>query len=125
MPLTTAVSRASSPQTPVPRPGLVNVTQQVGAALGLAVLVTVLSATAGHAQLKAGVTTTTTLVHGLDMTFGVAALFGLAALAMVASLVHLPAGARNAEAIRVVGQADESELVDGEGFEWSDPELVA
>jgi hypothetical protein len=110
--------------------GLVNVTQQVGAALGLAVLVTVLSAAAGHAQLKAGAGVPTHLVHGLDITFAVAALFGIAALTMVALLVHLP-GTEEVES----SEADEDkardvatrefELVDGEGFEWSGPELVA
>jgi EmrB/QacA subfamily drug resistance transporter len=113
--------------------GLVNVTQQVGAALGLAVLVTVLSAAAGHAQLKAGAAVPAHLVHGLDLTFAVAALFGVAALVMVALMVHLPATVQ-AEAT-VSDEADmerardaacaELELVDGEGFEWSGPELVA
>ena len=110
--------------------GLVNVTQQVGAALGLAVLVTVLSAAAGHAQLKAGTGIASHLVHGLDVTFGIAAIFGIAALVMVALLVHLPGAEttessdaeeeRNREAV-----SREFELVDGEGFEWSGPELVA
>src|SRR5579863_4079238 len=92
VPLTTAGLSGVEPGEAGAASGLVNVTQQMGAALGLAVLVTVLSATAGHAQLKAGVTSTTALVHGLDVTFGVAALFGLAALAMVSLLVRLPAG---------------------------------
>jgi EmrB/QacA subfamily drug resistance transporter len=107
--------------------GLVNVTQQVGAALGLAVLVTVLSAAAGHAQLKAGAAVPTHLVHGLDLTFAVAALFSVAALVMVALLVHLP-GDEPAEAPDVAREQAaqaEVELVDGEGFGWSGPELVA
>jgi hypothetical protein len=112
----------------------VNVTQQVGAALGLAVLVSVLSAAAGHAQLN-GTAVPTHMVHGLDVTFAVAALFGIAALVMVALLVHLPgverAGAPasrsdEAEVERAREAAGaEFELVDGEGFEWSGPELVA
>jgi hypothetical protein len=103
----------------------------LGAALGLAVLVTVLSGAAGHAQLKAGAAVPTGMVHGLDLTFGVAALFGIAALVMVALLVHLPAhdaGAQAGPADReqALESADaEFELVDGEGFEWSGPELVA
>ena len=110
--------------------GLVNVTQQVGAALGLAVLVTVLSAAAGHAQLKAGAGVPTHLVNGLDVTFAVAALFGIAALVMVALLVHLPGtkrvGSPDVDAERALDAAQaEFELVDGEGFEWSGPELVA
>ena len=71
--------------------GLVNVMQQIGAALGLAVLVTVLDATSGRSQLGAGVGVTASLVHGLDVTFAAAALFALAALVMVAALVKLPA----------------------------------
>lgn len=110
--------------------GLVNVTQQVGAALGLAVLVTVLSAAAGHAQLQAGAGVPVHLVHGLDLTFAVAALFGVAALLMVGFLVHLPGaepvGADDADdAVAAVPAAVELELVDGEGFEWPGPELVA
>jgi hypothetical protein len=99
------------------------VTQQVGAALGLAVLVTVLGVAAGHAQLKAGVGATATLVHGLDVTFGVGALFGLAALAMVALLVHLPAAA--GVAVPASGEREVLALAEGEDLEWSNPELVA
>jgi EmrB/QacA subfamily drug resistance transporter len=99
--------------------GLVNVTQQVGAALGLAVLVTVLGAVAGHSQLARGIAASPSLVHGLDVTFGVGAMFGLLALVMVAMLVRPPGAGATAD----VGAA--AELVDGEGFAWSEPELVA
>ncbi len=125
VPLTTAGLSGVEPGEAGAASGLVNVTQQVGAALGLAVLVTVLSATAGHAQLKDGVAATGTLVHGLDVTFGVAALFGLAALVLVALLVRLPAGERATLSNRSGDECEELELVDGEGFEWSGPELVA
>jgi hypothetical protein len=99
--------------------GLVNVTQQVGAALGLAVLVTVLGGVAGHSQLASGIAASPSLVHGLDVTFGVGAMFGLLALVMVAMLVRPPGAGATAD----VGAA--AELVDGEGFAWSEPELVA
>jgi hypothetical protein len=103
--------------------------QQVGAALGLAVLVTVLDATAGHSQLGAGVGAAATLVHGLDVTFAVAALFALAALVMVATLVKLPALEPRSSTVSAEASAEaeglEVGLVDGEGFEWADPELVA
>jgi EmrB/QacA subfamily drug resistance transporter len=124
VPLTSAGLSGVEPDDAGAASGLVNVTQQVGAALGLAVLVTVLSAAAGHAQLKVGIGATTSLVHGLDVTFGVAALFGLAALAMVAFLVHLPAPGRAGQSVPAEGEFDALELVDGEGFEWSEPELV-
>ena len=93
VPLTTAGLSGVAPADAGAASGLVNVTQQVGAALGLAVLVTVLGVAAGHVQLRAGGGATATVIHGLDVTFAVAALFGFAALAMVAFLVHLPAGA--------------------------------
>jgi predicted MFS family arabinose efflux permease len=132
VPLTQAGLAGVEPADAGAASGLVNVTQQVGAALGLAVLVTVLSAAAGHAQLKAGVGVPTHLVHGLDITFGIAAVFGVAALVMVALLVHLPgtATAGSAEAAAEHERAEQAasaefELVDGEGFEWSGPELVA
>ena len=130
MPLTTAGLAGVEPGDAGAASGLVNVTQQLGAALGLAVLVTVLSAAAGHAQLKAGAAVPTDMVHGLDLTFGVAALFGIAALVMVALLVHLPARRRRRDAGRDRTSASrreresagaEFELVDGEGFEWPNP----
>ena len=104
--------------------GLVNLIQQVGAALGLAVLVTVMDAAAGRAQLTAGAGGSAHLVHGLDVTFGVAALFAIAALVMVASG---PAARtrRTDDAAPSSRSAQLVELVDGEGFEWSGPDLVA
>jgi EmrB/QacA subfamily drug resistance transporter len=125
VPMTSAGLAGVAPGDAGAASGLVNVTQQVGAALGLAVLVTVLSGAAGHAQLKAGVGATTSLVHGLDLTFGVAALFGIAALVMVALLVRLPAADADAATRPVQSESEEFELVDGEGFEWPGPELVA
>ena len=109
--------------------GLVNVMQQVGAAFGLAILVTVLDAASSHTQLGAAIHDTAPLVHGIDVTFAVAALFGVVAMIMVAALVRLPASERrHAGASAESADSAESgplELVDGEGFEWSDPELVA
>jgi MFS family permease len=124
VPLTTAGLAGVEPGDAGAASGLVNVTQQLGAALGLAVLVTVLSGAAGHAQLKAGAAVPTDMVHGLDLTFGVAALFGIAALVLVALLVHLPGADRDA-AVDAESRVDEFELVDGEGFEWPNPELVS
>jgi MFS family permease len=124
VPLTTAGLAGVDPADAGAASGLVNVTQQVGAALGLAVLVTVLGVAAGHAQLRAGGAATATVIHGLDVTFGVGALFGLAALAMVAFLVHLPAVGSTAT-VPGERESDAFVLAGGEDFEWSDPELVA
>jgi MFS family permease len=121
VPLTTAGLSGVDPADAGAASGLVNVTQQVGAALGLAVLVTVLGVAAGHAQLGTGGAATAGVIHGLDVTFGVAALFGLAALAMVAFLVHLPAETTNA----APAEREAFAPADGEDFEWSDPGLVA
>jgi hypothetical protein len=59
------------------------------------------------------------MVHGLDVVFMVGALLALVALVMVATLVQVPAS-------RTAPDAGEgAELVDGEGFEWERPDLVA
>ncbi len=63
--------------------GLVNVSQQLGAAIGLAVLVTAFNSLAGHARLATGATSAAS-VHALDEVLGVAALFALGALLTVA-----------------------------------------
>jgi MFS family permease len=127
VPLTTASLAGVAPGDAGAASGLVNVIQQVGAALGLAVLVTVLEAVAGHAQLGVGVGVgaSAPLVHGLDVTFAAGALFGLAALVMVAALVRLPARVQIAQTASSPTDPVESELVDGEEFGWPDPELVA
>ena len=62
--------------------GLVNVSQQLGAAVGLAVLVTVFNSVAGHAQLIPGATSLAA-VHALRDVFVVTGIFALGALATV------------------------------------------
>ena len=74
--------------------GLINVVQQLGAALGLAVLVTLFGAITQHAQLAtaaglhAGSPTDIVLVHGLDIVFGVGAGFALLAMTIVGFFVR-------------------------------------
>jgi hypothetical protein len=60
----------------------VNVSQQLGAAIGIAVLVTVFNSAAGHAQLVPGDTTAATL-HALRDVFYVTGVFALGALATI------------------------------------------
>jgi EmrB/QacA subfamily drug resistance transporter len=122
--LTTASLADVAPEDAGAASGVVNLIQQVGAALGLAVLVTVMDAATGRARLAAGAGDLTTVVHGLDVTFGVAALFAVVALVMVAALVRVP-GASTDAAVAGPDRAEFSELVDGEGFEWCGPERAA
>jgi hypothetical protein len=61
---------------------LVNVSQQLGAAVGLAVLVTVFNSVAGHAQLVPGATPPAS-IHALRDVFVVAGLFAVGALLTV------------------------------------------
>jgi EmrB/QacA subfamily drug resistance transporter len=75
--------------------GLVNVSQQLGAAIGLAVLVTVFNALAGPASLVPGASADG-VVHALHTVFGVAALFALGALATVIAGVRRPVIGREA-----------------------------
>ena len=122
--LTTAALADVAPEDAGAASGVVNLIQQVGAALGLAVLVTVMDAATGRARLRPGGGGPTAVVHGLDVTFGAAALFAAAALVMVAALIRLPNASTDIGAADRHG-AELVELVDTEGFEWVDPEWVA
>ena len=83
--------------------GLVNVSQQLGAALGLAVLVTAFGVLTGHRQLGAHVGaaaiahTQAVLTQGLDQVLGIGALFALSALVLVAAVI--PGAPRPAPAL--------------------------
>ena len=88
--LTTASLAAVAPGDAGAASGLINVTQQLGAALGVAVLVTVFGATTHHLTLSGdgGPSAVRLLTHGIDVVFAVAALFALAAAAVVAVFVR-------------------------------------
>jgi EmrB/QacA subfamily drug resistance transporter len=73
--------------------GLVNVSQQLGAAVGLAVLVTVFNAGAGHARLgPAAGPGQAQALHSLHAVFVVSALFALAALVTIVAGVRRSSG---------------------------------
>jgi len=102
--LTTAGLAGVAPSDAGAASGLINVMQQLGAALGLAVLVTVFdsvtsgSHTVGLSQVAGvrgapGAVARAALVHGMDVTFAAGAGFAVAALAIVALLVRTPATA--------------------------------
>jgi MFS family permease len=115
--LTSASLADVAPEDAGAASGLVNVSQQLGGALGLALLVTAFDAVTNHAQLGVQHLTgagslahaNATLVQGLDDVFGFGALFSLGALAMVAFGVR--PGPRSAEAADSKGdEFDEAEL---------------
>jgi EmrB/QacA subfamily drug resistance transporter len=95
--LTTAGLAGVAPEDAGAGSGLINVMQQLGAAVGLAVLVTVFDtvtpgarsaglSTAAHASTAAR----TALVHGIDVTMAAGAGFALVALALIAIAVRAP-----------------------------------
>ncbi|MGH9103130.1 MAG: MFS transporter [Acidimicrobiales bacterium] len=89
--LTTASLANVAPGDAGAASGLINVSQQIGAAVGLAALVSIFGAVTGHGRLGAhSGSLAPVLVHGLDTVFGVGALFALAALVLVVAVVRLP-----------------------------------
>jgi MFS family permease len=104
--LTTASLAGVAPADAGAASGLINVAQQLGAALGLAVLVTVFNSLT-PAGLSAGVASATgalrqaQIVHGLDLTFAAAAALALSALAVVAVVVRDPGRPAAAPAVDV------------------------
>jgi EmrB/QacA subfamily drug resistance transporter len=92
--LTSASLEGVAPEDAGAASGLVNVVQQLGAAVGVAVLVTVFGDAAGHVELGSRAASTSgalaPVVHGLDTTFAVGALFAAIAFAAVAVFVRPP-----------------------------------
>ena len=101
--LTTASLDGVAPRDAGAASGLVNVSQQFGAALGVAALVTVFSSSTHHAQLSVQTAARAQglLVHGLDQVFVAGSVFAVAALVLVAALVRRP---------RAEGSAAEAEV---------------
>ena len=73
--------------------GLVNTTQQVGAALGVAVLSTLAASRAGH-LIAAGRPAADALTGGYHVAFGTGAGLAAAALVLAAVLLRRPGAAR-------------------------------
>jgi predicted MFS family arabinose efflux permease len=90
--LTSASLADVAPEDAGAASGLINVSQQIGAALGLAVLVSAFGALSGHVQLggRLAAAQLHSLVAGLDHVFAIGALFALAALVLVAVKVRPP-----------------------------------
>lgn len=106
--LTTASLAGVEPTDAGAASGLVNVVQQLGAAMGLAALVTVFSAATRPGQRTGALVAAgrqALLVRGLDSAFFAGALFALAAITLVALGVRprSPAAARALLNERVVG----------------------
>jgi EmrB/QacA subfamily drug resistance transporter len=95
--LTTASLAGVEPRDAGAASGVVNVVQQLGAAVGLAALVTVYSAaTSPHparARSGAGVTSIPEMVHGLHEVFASGAVFAAAAIVLVGLGIRLPRSA--------------------------------
>ena len=111
--LTSASLADVAPEDAGAASGLINVSQQVGAAIGLAVLVSVFGAATGHVQLgsAAAVAERAAVIDGLDTVFGVGALLALGALVLVTVFVRMP---RPAPVVPLGGQGS-SGLDEGEG----------
>jgi EmrB/QacA subfamily drug resistance transporter len=92
--LTSASLADVAPEDAGAASGLINVSQQIGGALGLAVLVSAFSSLSGHVQLGGsaglGAAHIHSLVGGLDDVFAIGALFALAAVVLVAAKVRPP-----------------------------------
>jgi EmrB/QacA subfamily drug resistance transporter len=106
VPLTTAALAGVRPEDSGAASSMVNVTQQVGGALGLAILVTVFGAAsrepAGHGHAGGTVLTSKheLLVHGMAGAFTIATLFDVCALLVMAATAVAARRARRVGAAR-------------------------
>jgi MFS family permease len=93
--------------------GLVNVSQQLGAAVGLAVLVTVFNALGGQTKLASPGTASSGAAHPLDVVFAVGALFALASFITVLTGVR---GLRR-PSLAMTQETEEAAPTDGSSLE--------
>ncbi|MGH9293496.1 MAG: MFS transporter [Acidimicrobiales bacterium] len=95
--------------------GLVNVSQQLGAAVGLAVLVTVFGDLTRHGRI--GPLQVTGYVHAMDDVFALAAMFAVGALVLIAAFVRtrrVPAAAPAEVGVRTIGANGDDAVLEGE-----------
>lgn len=110
VPLTSASLAQVEPGDAGAASGLINVSQQIGAAVGLAVLVSAFGLVTGHEQLSSHLSAAALhhaqviVVHGLDTVFGIGGAFALAALLLVVAVIRMP---RPAPVVVLAGPADE------------------
>jgi predicted MFS family arabinose efflux permease len=120
--LTTASLTDVEPRDAGAASGLINVSQQLGAALGLAVLVTAFGVATKHQQLGGRVAPQAlahvhdVMVHGIDQVFAIAIIFTMAALVLIAGLVRTARPAGPAPALAVAPKRDD----DADDDEWDD-----
>ncbi|MGH8891186.1 MAG: MFS transporter [Acidothermaceae bacterium] len=86
VPLTAASLAGVKPADAGAASGLVNVMQQLGGSLGLAVLVTVFGTASRNASHHVGATAAASFVHGADTAFRVAAIMLALSVVLVASM---------------------------------------
>jgi EmrB/QacA subfamily drug resistance transporter len=121
--LTTASLAGVDPADAGAASGLINVVQQIGAAVGLAVLVSAFGAFAPGAQLAnypslAGAGARAAMIGSLDDVFAVGTLFAIAAFALVVAVVRI--GPRHPAIDPIAGKAGaEVERLIAEDEVWS------
>jgi hypothetical protein len=105
VPLTTTALAGVRPEDSGAASSMVNVTQQVGGALGLAVLVTVFGAASRGAALSGLASGHEVLVHGMASAFAVATLFDVGALLVMAIAAVLARRARRGRELPLPSRA--------------------
>jgi EmrB/QacA subfamily drug resistance transporter len=123
VPLTMASLAGVAPQDSGAAASMVNVTQQVGGSLGLAILVTVYGtasrAAARHPLLGAGAAAQAqhARVHGMATSFTAAAIFDVAALLVVAAAIRIANPRRPARPAVTEPAPAEAEILESEVLE--------
>jgi EmrB/QacA subfamily drug resistance transporter len=103
--LTTAALHGVGPSDAGAASGLINVVQQIGGALGLALLVTVFDTVTHGAAVSGGPHLAATVTHGFDVTMAAAGGLAVVALAVVAGFVPWSVG-RSAPPLQAAADVD-------------------